>query len=837
MSDSRCPIATVPSGSAASAATLWLVAFASAGILTACGTTAGGSGGGSDVANESPDNGVAAGSDAAAAGGDVAGADAKDTAGAGDVTTGTDGAGISDASDVAAGVDASDAWVADATDAAADAADVASGPDSADGVTATCILIHATGNGLPAVLFGGMIQAAAGGEVKQFVLDTKGEYCADTALDTEYFLSTNALPSATGGYLQYPVYSGHVQATCGANPKACLVINLEFNNTGKQCKNLTECGDGNACTDDNCGIFGMCIHTSSPQKCTGATACEVGMCTNGACKLSTPCDDQNGCTTDVCEAGNTCTHTITEGSACTPYSYCHAGKCNAGGTCVDTGTYLDCDDANFCTNDYCSPDKGGCVHDPAVFVGAPCFVDSVSGKCSTLGACDVPKCSDGQKQEEETDVDCGGWCGSCADGKACALPVDCSSQVCVGNLCAAPSCNDSVKNGGEWNVDCGGGNCPGCDTWAPCANNSQCASGWCTSGSFCQVPSCKDNAQNGTETDVDCGGSCPGCQWPDMKCKVDTDCASKSCINGACAAATCSDGLQNGSESSVDCGGIASGSGCPVCGTGKTCSMDTDCADKACKGGTCVPAACNDGVQNGSETGVDCGGAVLASGCTLCPDYQGCLFNTDCQSKVCGIYFACEAPTCNDGVANGTETDKDCGGLCGPYCVQGANCNGNGDCTTQNCVAGICAAKLANGVVCSADVDCTTGHCVDGVCCDDKCTDECWTCDGASNGGYPGVCAGMQVGIADTMCKGNQVCNNNAVCSSPLGSPCTSGAQCIYGNCYDGVCCDTICTGTCTTCNAPGSVGICDAVPAGQDPHNDCPGALTCSGILGYCAP
>lgn len=801
-----------------------LALLAALAALTACGTPTGGSGASSDTTTESPDNGVTAGEDALKT-------DAADTAGPGDSSSLTDAA--TDAADSQA-VDAADDAAVPPDAAQGDTTDAAAGPDSADGVTATCILLHVTGNGQAAVLFGGMMQPAAGGEIKQFALDTKGEYCADTALDTQYLLSTPALPSPTG-YLQYPISSGHVQATCGGNPKACLVVNIEFNTTGKQCKSLTECDDGNACTDDNCGIFGLCVHTNSPQKCTGATACDVGMCELGACKLGALCDDQNGCTTDVCEPGNTCSHAVNDGGACKPSNVCNVGKCDASGTCKDTGVYLNCDDNNFCTSDYCAWDKGGCVYDPSIFKGAPCTVDTVEGKCNSVGACDVPACDDGKKQEQETGVDCGGWCGQCADGLGCALPADCSSSVCTNSVCATPTCNDQIKNGEEAAMDCGGGGCPGCPEYTPCTKDSQCASGWCSNFGFCKVPSCNDNAQNSTETDVDCGGGCPPCQWADKKCIVDTDCASKVCTGGKCVNATCSDGVKNGYETATDCGGFDKGSGCPGCGTGGACSSKSDCKDKSCQNGTCVPAACDDGIMNGGETGIDCGGAVVASGCTLCADYQGCLLNSDCVSKVCGIYFVCEAPACNDGVANGTESDTDCGGICGPYCQTNAKCNANNDCVTDNCAGGLCAVKLANGITCTADADCTYGHCVDGVCCDSACTEECLSCDGAVNGGYPGICAGIQVGIADTMCKGVQVCNYNGVCSLPQGSACTNGNQCVYGNCYDNVCCDTICLGTCTTCNAPGSAGICSAVPEGQDPHKDCLPGYGCSGMLGYC--
>jgi hypothetical protein len=73
----------------------------------------------------------------------------------------------------------------------------------------------------------------------------------------------------------------------------------------------------------------------------------------------------------------------------------------------------------------------------------------------------VPNCSDGIQNGDETGVDCGGSC----------LP-------CI-------TCNDGIQNGNETGVDCGG-SCPPCTT-------------------------CTDGIQNGNETGVDCGGSCPAC--------------------------------------------------------------------------------------------------------------------------------------------------------------------------------------------------------------------------------------------------------------------------------------------------------------------------------------
>ena len=109
-------------------------------------------------------------------------------------------------------------------------------------------------------------------------------------------------------------------------------------------------------------------------------------------------------------------------------------------------------------------------------------------------------------------------------------------------------------------------------------------------------------------------------------------------------AANCNDGIMNGAETGVDCGG-------------------PDCAP--C---TTLPT-CDDGVMNGQETGVDCGG----------PDCAPCT----------------TAPTCDDGVMNGQETGVDCGG---PDCAP-CNTGGGGDCGGDSPFINICASDVCDVAV------------------------------------------------------------------------------------------------------------------------------------------
>jgi formylglycine-generating enzyme required for sulfatase activity len=140
------------------------------------------------------------------------------------------------------------------------------------------------------------------------------------------------------------------------------------------------------------------------------------------------------------------------------------------------------------------------------------------------------------------------------------------------------------------------------------------------------------------------------------------------------------DGVKNGDETDVDCGG----SSAPKCGLGKGCNTHSDCESDACKDGVCVTPSADDGKKNNGETDVDCGGPD--PGTPRCEAGKGCNDGTDCASLVCGTTKKCAAPTFDDGVKNGGETDVDCGGPDpGPRCAAGLACEAHGDCASDGC--------------------------------------------------------------------------------------------------------------------------------------------------------
>lgn len=135
---------------------------------------------------------------------------------------------------------------------------------------------------------------------------------------------------------------------------------------------------------------------------------------------------------------------------------------------------------------------------------------------------------------------------------------------------------------------------------------------------------------------------------------------------------------------------------CGMCGT-QPIRCDVACTWEsagACTGeGVCSPGAvrttstgCGLGEARVLECDSACAFTIEAQPCT-----QTCTAPADCASRVCVDGF-CRPPTCTDGIANGLESDVDCGGSspC-PRCLDGHLCpNGPSDCASALCVRGRC---------------------------------------------------------------------------------------------------------------------------------------------------
>ncbi len=432
-----------------------------------------------------------------------------------------------------------------------------------------------------------------------------------------------------------------------------------------------------------------------PVNYTGLSAC-----TNYEYQVQSNCDGNNsewsssysftttGCVVPSCDDGlqnGDETGVDCGGPDCPDCPTCDDGIHNGAETGVDCGG-PDCPDCPNCSD--------------GVQNGAETGVDCGGPDCP-----DCPTCSDGVQNGAETGVDCGGPdcpdCPTCGDGiqNGAETGVDCGGPDCPD----CPTCGDGIQNGAETGVDCGGPDCPDCPTCGDGIQNGAETGVDCGGPDCPDCPSCSDGVQNGAETGVDCGGpDCPDCPV-DPTCddgiqngdETGIDCGGSACDPCVCTGVqvTLTILLDNFPQETSwelrqDNSVIAQGGtyghlpdrstvteefcladGCydlvfyDSYGDGICCTygegfyqltQDSDGTVLAegsnfgsvnttnfCLGAPNVPT-CEDGFQNGDETGIDCGGEQ----CPACPT----------------------EPSCDDGFQNGDETGVDCGGAFCPEC-------------------------------------------------------------------------------------------------------------------------------------------------------------------------
>jgi hypothetical protein len=345
------------------------------------------------------------------------------------------------------------------------------------------------------------------------------------------------------------------------------------------------------------------------------------------------------------------------------------------------------------------------------------------------------------------------------------------------------------------------------------------------------------------------GGSCTGiCHPKDKQCKTggvvpqlcadsgswqDQTACTYQCdaATGNCIAAGCKDNVKNGDETDKDCGGSCGG-----CAVGGKCLANTDClapTSAHCASGTCALASCSDGVLNGNETDKDCGGSCAAD----CAVGLSCAGNADCLLPDSGHCSGgkCIAASCTDGVQNGTETGKDCGGSCAADCALGDGCGLDADCVSGACLANKCVACKPSTKRCvgtSLQTCTATGDWGTGVAC---------TVNNGSPSCVNGVCgiAGCNPGFGDcdsnlsTGCETNldlpgacgTTCANRIVCSISHGTPsCPNGACVMACDPGYGDCVSTANDGCEKVLNSVTSCGTCSSTMTCTAPAQKCAG-------------
>lgn len=251
---------------------------------------------------------------------------------------------------------------------------------------------------------------------------------------------------------------------------------------------------------ESCGTCGNgAYECSSPDSttCVGATTNACGGCTDLADDLGASCGTC-GTGTFTCNGTEALTCSGDQGSSalndcggCSDLSNDVGDSC---GTC-GSGSYI-CDGAEGVT---CNGDEGSAALNECG--GCTELANEVGDVC---GVC-------------ETEV----WACNGTDALTCDTSIAC------------PTCDDGIRNQDESDVDCGGDTCDPCGQDEMCGDNADCDSGLTCDGGTCQAPpACDDNRMNGTETDIDCGGdTCDPCATAEM-CGDNGDCRSNATCNG-----------------------------------------------------------------------------------------------------------------------------------------------------------------------------------------------------------------------------------------------------------------------------------------------------------------
>lgn len=420
--------------------------------------------------------------------------------------------------------------------------------------------------------------------------------------------------------------------------------------------------------DPVCGCTGQTFPNECFRLNAGAGIASVGVCPKIPCGglAGLTCPDGQACQIDVgtCDVADGSGVCVPQPDACGTAgpAVCgcdgetYANKCeaflagtsiSAFGACVGFGCSgsADCGESEFCRKKpgacddigQCKPAPSSCPDTGKTVCGCDgetysnsCFAASAGVSVASGGTCPATGgCSDNNSE-------CGASssCTPCEAGLACTVDADCLSNSCTDDICdgsllfTLPECtipgpsDGGVPNGSSWadsylapdgkcycdssydhdvdtlivstpagdrnakeicialgsgpgspvaifnDVQCGNGpaNTAGDEDWCPGITNDG-YNGCCTAGPKWDLSvyepgsaTCTDGARNGDETGIDCGGSCGDCGSDGDFCYFDFDCISgncnennEQCVGGA--ASSCSDGIQNGSETGVDCGG------------------------------------------------------------------------------------------------------------------------------------------------------------------------------------------------------------------------------------------------------------------------------------------
>ncbi len=293
------------------------------------------------------------------------------------------------------------------------------------------------------------------------------------------------------------------------------------------------CGDGILNIGESCdgAIFG------AVKTCTAYGSSFTGgelKCTS-TCQLDTSsCTEAPKCGNSFIDKGESCDKTNLGplSGNCIDYSqFFKSGKLGCDQNCrIDTITCTEapkCGNSLLDTGEMCDGSNFGNITDLSCSSYSSNFI-SGSLICKS---CKIA--TDDCKSNLTLNLTCKER-GECKLNDPCTDSSECASRYCFKGKCTGATCDDSIKNQGESDIDCGGP-CDKCNNGKICSIDNDCQSRFCSFGTCKEADECHDGRFSGHETDIDCGGPCPEKCTEGMGCSLNEDCGENlKCVSSIC---------------------------------------------------------------------------------------------------------------------------------------------------------------------------------------------------------------------------------------------------------------------------------------------------------------
>jgi len=174
------------------------------------------------------------------------------------------------------------------------------------------------------------------------------------------------------------------------------------------------------------------------------------------------------------------------------------------------------------------------------------------------------------------------------------------------------------------------------------------------------------------------GGDGGGCSDPARCPGEDSECQARACNGGACGVANEPTGTLVSRQTMGDCVDR-------ICdGLGVVVDQPND-ADTPDDGNDCTADVCSAGAPDNPPlpVGTACSSSSMCDGMGSCVE---CVSPADCVAAETCVAGLCSATLCQNGVHDGAETDLDCGGPDCGACVAGLGCQVDADCVGGDCL-------------------------------------------------------------------------------------------------------------------------------------------------------